>query len=101
MRLARAVVGLMCGGLWVLALAVDASAQMDLGGYKLDGEIRAGIQFFIDHPAYRESAKFQDYRDVHDGLFLERLRLRVFTPAGLTYCTLEVYERGRRDEAYF
>ena len=101
MRLARAVVGLMCGGLWVLALAVDASAQMDLGGYKLDGEIRAGLQFFIDHPSDRESAKFQEYRDVHDGLFLERLRLRVFTPDGLTYGSLEGSKWGRRDQEYF
>ena len=101
MRLARAVVGFMCGGLWVLALAVDASAQMDLGGYKLDGEVRAGLQFFIDHPSDRESAKFQEYRDIHDGLFLERLRLRVFTPDGLTYGSLEGSKWGRRDQEYF
>ena len=100
MRLARTVVGFTCGGLWVLALALDASAQMDLGGYKLDGEVRAGLQFFATEPTDKDSAKYDEYRDVHNGLFLERLRLRLFAPDGLTYGTLEGSKWGRRDQEY-
>ena len=100
MRLARTVVGFMCGGLLVLTLALDASAQMDVGGYKLDGEVRAGIQFFIDQPSDKASAKFDEYRDVHNGLFLETLRLRMFAPDGLTFGFLEGSKWGRRDQEY-
>jgi MtrB/PioB family decaheme-associated outer membrane protein len=90
----------MCGGLWVLALAIDASAQMEVGGYKLDGEVRAGIQFFINEPSDKASAKFDEYRDVHNGLFLEKLRLRLFAPDGLTFGFLEGSKWGRRDQEY-
>src|SRR5712691_1982351 len=100
MRLARTVVGLMCGALWVLAPAIDASAEMDLGGYKLDGEVRAGVQFFIDQPSDKASAKFDEYRDVHNGLFLESLRLRLFSPGELYYGWLEGSKWGRRDQEY-
>ena len=101
MRLARTVVGFTCSALWVLALALDASAQMVLGGgFKLDGEVQAGVQFFIDEPSDKASAKFDEYRDVHNGLFLERLRLRLFSPDELYYGTLEGSKWGRRDQEY-
>ncbi len=91
----------MCGGLSVLALAIDAPAQMDVGGgFKLDGEVRAGVQFFINEPSDKASAKFDEYRDLHNGLFLDSLHLRLFTPDGLYSASLEGSKWGRTDQEY-
>ena len=47
-----------------------ARAQYSLGGMRLEGEIEAGGRFFIDEPSKTRAAKFQEYKDVDDGLFL-------------------------------
>ena len=90
----------MCGALWVLALPIDASAEMDLGGFKLDGGVRAGVQGLVDAPSDKASAKFDEYRDIHTGVFLESLRLRLFSPGELYYGWLEGSKWGRRDQEY-
>ena len=62
-----------------LALAESASAQYTLGGMRLEGEVEAGARFFLLEPSKSRAAKFQEYRDVDDGLFLQRFYLRAFT----------------------
>lgn len=101
MRLARTVVGFTCGALWALAPAIDASAEMEVGGgFKLDGEVRAGVQGLVNEPSDKASAKFDEYRDIHTGVFLENLRLRVFSPDGLYYGWLAGSKWGRQDQEY-
>jgi MtrB/PioB family decaheme-associated outer membrane protein len=90
----------MCGGLWVLALAPGASAQARLGGYRLDADVEAGVQFFVDEPSRSRSAKFEEYRSVPEGLFLERLRLRIFSPDELYSAGLGGANWGRRDQEF-
>jgi MtrB/PioB family decaheme-associated outer membrane protein len=56
-----------------------AAAQYTLGGMGLEGEVETGARFFLEEPSKTRSAKFQEYRDVDDGLFLQRFSLRAFT----------------------
>jgi MtrB/PioB family decaheme-associated outer membrane protein len=56
-----------------------AVAQYTLGGMGLEGEVETGARFFLEEPSKTRSAKFQEYRDVDDGLFLQRFYLRAFT----------------------
>ena len=89
----------MCGV--VCAFAIEASAQTQVGGgFTLDGEVRSGIQFFINEPSDKASAKFDEYRDVHNGLFLESLYLRLKSPGGIYSGTLEGSKWGRTDQEY-
>ena len=63
----------------LLAVAGAAEAQYTLGGMRLEGEVEAGTRFFLEEPSKSRAAKFQEYRDVDDGLFLQRFYLRAFT----------------------
>jgi len=100
-------VGLFAAVLVVVCLAVDASAQpgvrlqtpaqpepeassaLKLGGYRLEGEARAGVQFFLVDPSHSQSAKFEEYRSVPEGLFLDRLYLRLYRSDELYLTWLE------------
>jgi MtrB/PioB family decaheme-associated outer membrane protein len=69
----------------VLAAAATASAQSadstqtQIGGFNLEGYAEAGVRFFLD-PTQKERAKFEEYRDINQGLYLQGLWLRFFTP---------------------
>ena len=72
-------------GLAVLATAGPASAQTEadpfkIGGFNLEGFAEAGVRFFGERPTQKESAKFEEYRDINQGLFLQGLWLRFYTP---------------------
>lgn len=64
----------------LLAVAETAHAQYTLGGMRLEGEVEAGTRFFLLEPSKSRAAKFQEYKDVDDGLFLQRFYLRAATP---------------------
>ena len=64
----------------VLCLAQAAYAQAQVGSLKLDGDVETGVRVFAEEPSKTRSAKFEEYRDLPEGLFLERLRLRLLTP---------------------
>jgi MtrB/PioB family decaheme-associated outer membrane protein len=94
---------LMGAALGVLCAATGSSAQetpVQVFGLKLDGEITSGIQFFLDEPNPTRSAKFEEYRSVPEGLFLENLRLRLTTQDNLYSFWLEGSKWGRRDQEF-
>jgi MtrB/PioB family decaheme-associated outer membrane protein len=73
----------------ILAGAGVASAQTktetQLGGWNVEGFIEPGLRFFIENPngehtPGKADAKFEEYRDINTGLYLEGLRLRLFRP---------------------
>jgi MtrB/PioB family decaheme-associated outer membrane protein len=69
----------------VLALALlipvgSASAQLSLGPVNLEGDVEAGVRLLPDRPSQANRQKFEEYRDITQGLFLANLQLRVFTP---------------------
>ncbi len=64
----------------VLAVAGSAVAQTRVGGMNVEGSVEAGGQFFLsDGPKNKERAKFEEYRDIEAGPFLQNLQLRFFT----------------------
>lgn len=73
----------------VLACAGVASAQTktetQIGGWNVEGYVEPGLRFFGENPngehtPGKADAKFEEYRDINQGLFLEGLRLRLFRP---------------------
>ena len=88
MRTTRTVRSVLAG-LVVLGAAAAASAQTappetapptEIGGFRIDGYGEAGVRFFIERPSDKQNGKFEEYRDFNEGLFLQSLRLRFFTP---------------------
>jgi MtrB/PioB family decaheme-associated outer membrane protein len=71
--------GVLLAAGFVLGLAGGAAAQTKVGGMNLEGEVEAGARFFIQEPSKNEKQKFEEYRDMGEGLFLPGLRLRLFT----------------------
>lgn len=71
--------GVLLAGILVLSMAGSAAAQTRVGGLNIEGGVEAGTWFFIDEPLKEERAKFEEYRDMSFGPFLQGLRLRFFT----------------------
>ena len=85
MRTARLLVAVVA----VLASTGVASAQTQtktqIGGWNLEGEVESGVRVFGENPNGSRTpgladGKFEEYRDINQGLFLENLRLRLFLP---------------------
>jgi len=81
--------GFLLAALAILAGAGVASAQTktetQLGGWNVEGFIEPGLRFFVENPngehtPGKQDAKFEEYRDINTGLYLEGLRLRIFRP---------------------
>ena len=53
---------------------------MKLGGFNVEGQGEAGTRFFIEQPTGTRRGKFEEYRDIPEGAFLEGLHLRIFLP---------------------
>lgn len=87
-------------GAVALGLIGPAEAQMELGGLRLLGEIETGVGFYADEPDRNERAYHEQYRDVPEGLFLQNLRLRLFTPDESYSAELGGFNWGRRDQEY-
>jgi MtrB/PioB family decaheme-associated outer membrane protein len=64
----------------VLAAASPASAQLTLGGWKIEGDVSAGWRFLPNEPQRTQRAKWEEYRDFPESAMLGNIELRVFTP---------------------
>jgi MtrB/PioB family decaheme-associated outer membrane protein len=56
----------------------EEEAPTKIGSWYLEGLVEAGVRFFAQDP--RPNAKFEEYQDINQGLFLEGLRLRLHSP---------------------
>ncbi len=73
----------------ILVSAGVASAQTktetQIGGWNVQGYVEPGLRFFGENPNGQHTpgkadGKFEEYRDINQGLFLDSLRLRLFRP---------------------
>jgi MtrB/PioB family decaheme-associated outer membrane protein len=100
MKLARAA-GVLLAIAVSLVMARAAAAQTTLGGMNVEGSIEAGLRGFLtDEPKNKERAKFEEYRDMGAGPFLERLQLRFFTKDEGYSSELFGSKWGREDQEY-
>jgi MtrB/PioB family decaheme-associated outer membrane protein len=96
----RWVAVLAVGWLLVVGRPGSASAQLSLGGFNLEGEVEAGPVLFIDEPSRSRKGKFEEYRDMTEGLWLHRLQLRLFRPDESYSTELEGSKWGYEDQYY-
>ncbi len=100
-RTARSVLA----GLLALAATATASAQSadstqtQIGGFNIEGYAEAGVRFFLD-PTQKERAKFEEYRDINQGLYLQGLWLRFFTPDEKYSGVIGGRQWGLQDQEY-
>ena len=96
----RLLAGVPLAGLLTLGVAPEAPAQVSLGGMNLEGEIEAGPIFYLEEPSKSQKAKFEEYRDMTQGLWLNNLSLRLFTPDEAYETTLSGYKWGYEDQNF-
>jgi MtrB/PioB family decaheme-associated outer membrane protein len=101
MRPTRAIRRLILAAFGVLGIAAPAFAQQEIGGLRLEGEIEAGPRFFIEEPSKTRSSKFLEYRDINEGLYLQDLRLRLFTPDEAYSTEFGGRQWGLEDQEYY
>jgi MtrB/PioB family decaheme-associated outer membrane protein len=100
MSVSRTVAAVLAGTV-VLGAAAGAFAQTTLGGLRVEGEIEAGLRGFLtDEPKNKERAKFEEYRDMGAGAFLERLQFRFFTPDEGYSADVFGSKWGRQDQEF-
>ena len=87
-------------GFAVLAVSPAAWAQTEILGYKLDGSVELGGRAYIDRPTDKQSGKFEEYRDIPQGLFLEDLRLRLSTKDDRYLFEFKAKEAGEEDQNF-
>ena len=64
----------------VVALAPGASAQTSLGGMNVQGDVAAGVRFYLLEPPEKRKGKLEEYRDLPTGTLLDHVRLRLVRP---------------------
>ena len=96
----RLLAGVPLVGLLTLGAASEAPAQVSLGGLNLSGEIEAGPIYYLEEPSKSRKAKFEEYRDMTQGLWLNNLSLRLFTPDDAYETTLSGYKWGYEDQNF-
>jgi MtrB/PioB family decaheme-associated outer membrane protein len=94
------VTGVFLAAGFVLGLAGGAAAQTKVGGMNLEGDIEAGVRFFIQEPSKNEKQKFEEYRDMGQGLFLQGLHLRYFTSDERYSTEFRGSKWGREDQEF-
>lgn len=93
-------VGLILAALMAPLAAAPAWAQTQVGDYLLQGDIVAGFRFLPSEPSKSEHAKFEEYRDVSESLFLDYLALRLSTNDEKTFVELGGRAWGLKDQEY-
>jgi hypothetical protein len=85
----------------VLLLPSRATGQVEILGLKASGEGEVGGRIFVDRPSKAERGKFEEYRDIPSGVFLERLRLRLESQDGSYSLELGARDAGEEDQNFF
>jgi MtrB/PioB family decaheme-associated outer membrane protein len=85
MRTARAFLTALVVLAGVSVASAQTRTQIQLGGWNVEGEVESGVRFLPQNPNGDRTpgladGKFEEYRDINQGLFLENLRLRIFRP---------------------
>src|SRR6266542_4214559 len=82
------------------AVASPASAQTQIGGYGIEGNVQAGGRFFIDEPPKSRRGKWEEYRDFPGGAFLGDLQLRIFRPDERYSAEIGGSKWGQQDQEF-
>src|ERR1700752_2205107 len=93
-------VGLVLAAVMVPLVATPAWTQTQVGDYLLQGDIVAGFRFLPSEPSKSEHAKFEEYRDIQQGLFLGSVGLRLDSADEKTFVELGGSAWGRKDQEY-
>jgi MtrB/PioB family decaheme-associated outer membrane protein len=80
--------------------AENTQPPIEVGGFRLEGYGEAGVRFFGERPTQKESAKFEEYRDINQGLYLQGLWLRFFTPDEKYSGVISGRQWGLQDQEY-
>jgi MtrB/PioB family decaheme-associated outer membrane protein len=97
----RAVVGAIVVVAAALGPAGPARAQIDVGPYRLDGEVAAGVAIIPVDPSGSRAAKWEEYTDWPRGPFLDGLRLRLYEPSERYSLEFSGTKWGHDDQEYF
>ena len=87
--------------LCVLSAPRIASAQTQLGGFNVEGDVEAGGRFYIDRPPPKDRAKLEEYRDLTPGPVLFGLNLRLLRPDESLYAEFGGSKWGYSDQDYY
>ena len=99
MNVARRVAALVAAVI-VVAAARPAAAQLTLGGFNIEGDVEAGVRFLPNEPSHAQRAKFEEYRDFTQGLFLGGLQLRIFRPDESYSASFAGSKWGQQDQEF-
>ena len=87
-------------GFALVALANSASAQTQLFGFNLEGELNLDGRIFVERPPPQDRAMFEQYRDMPEAPF-GSFRFRLFKPDESYSLDIGGDLIGQKDQSYF
>jgi len=93
-----ALAGCVLGGF--LLLPTRAVGQTEIFGLKLNGEVELGGRVFLERPSKSDRGKFEEYRDIPPGVFLEDLRLQLYSKDDSYSLEFRAREAGEDDQNF-
>lgn len=98
MRTVRLIVAALAVVCWTAP--ATAQTEWQIAGFNVAGEVSAGARFFIEEPSKTRRAKFEEYREIGEGPFLEGLHLRFFKPDETYFIELDGAKWLQDDQEY-
>jgi len=94
--------------IWLIALVLHvvgavgmASAQTQLGGFNLEGDVEFGGRWYLERPPQSSRGKLEEYRDLSPGPVLFGLNLRLLRPDESFYGEFGGSKWGYADQDYY
>src|SRR5512140_201921 len=90
---------LLVGSVAAALAALPGEARAQSADDRLTGTAELGWRSFIDRPTAIQLAKFEEYRDMSPGVFLQALRIDFQPDSGRTRFQLRAVDAFRRDQS--
>jgi len=78
-----------------------ALAEFQYNDYRIGGDIELGWRFFLERPSERERGKFEEYRDIPPGIFLENLEMYLLSKDESYLIEIRARDVGLEDQNFF
>ena len=85
---------------WPATAKAATADDLMLGGFSLSGEVEAGVREFIERPPEGRRSKFEEYRDMRPGFYLDHLGLSAVQPTSGYGMSLYGTKWGFDDQFY-
>jgi MtrB/PioB family decaheme-associated outer membrane protein len=84
----------------LLLPVAQAMGETEVLGFRTSGEVEVGGRLFLERPSKADRGKFEEYRDIPAGIFLEDFRLQLESKDESSWLELRARGAGQDDQNF-